>query len=250
MPSLAPLARLAATLALLGAAACGGGPLAPDAGARTLPTLDVALPDSVAEAYRRDAVTLAVRQHREGRSPAERPVEVPAALVDGFYRALAAVHASTGPARDTVVAVFRIHAFPEATQLLVGVDPAQPWTQGWARGETVTGNAAVDALVARYGLRVERYYPWVSGHAAVLGSARPLDVAALASRFAGLAGVRYAEPNGYMGDGDDIRARPVVGGWELDYSLGFGDCPAGCTGRRWWTFVVDPAGRVTYRGSR
>jgi hypothetical protein len=73
--------------------------------------------------------------------------------------------------------------------------------------------------------------------------------ATLAARFATMPGVIWAEPNGYGGDGNDIRARPENGGWRLEYSVGFGDCPAGCTGRRVWTFVADATGAVRYLGA-
>ena len=57
----------------------------------------------------------------------------------------------------------------------------------------------------------------------------------LAELFQPVSGVRYAEPNGIAGDGNDIVAR-------LDrtytFSRGFGDCPAGCIYRESWNFTV------------
>jgi hypothetical protein len=35
----------------------------------------------------------------------------------------------------------------------------------------------------------------------------------------------------------------------LDYSVGYGDCPAGCIGRRFYHFVVHADGTVEYRGA-
>jgi hypothetical protein len=205
--------------------------------------------DSAALSLRTDAVALAIRQVRQSRGPAQ--AEVPATMIESLQRALAAVHASRSPARDTVVALYRIRARPEPQELIVSVDTTQPWVRAWQRGETLTGNAEIDALLRQYGLVLRTYYPWSSGHAALLRATRPLNVVALEPLFARIAGVRYAESNDVMGGSHDIAAEwDGSGGWRLTYSLGYGDCPAGCISRRFWTFHVSATGVVTYLGSR
>ena len=50
------------------------------------------------------------------------------------------------------------------------------------------------------------------------------------------------------GDGNDIRAlrgAPIL----LDYSVGYGDCPAGCIARRTYHFAVHADGTVEYLGA-
>jgi hypothetical protein len=61
----------------------------------------------------------------------------------------------------------------------------------------------------------------------------------LAELFQPVSGVRYAEPNGVIGDGNDIVAR-----LDRTYTLsrGFGDCPAGCIYRESWDFTVTDQG--------
>jgi hypothetical protein len=51
--------------------------------------------------------------------------------------------------------------------------------------------------------------------------------------------VRYAEPNGIIGDGNDIVARA-----NRTYTLsrGWGDCPAGCISREYFDFTVTDQG--------
>jgi hypothetical protein len=51
-----------------------------------------------------------------------------------------------------------------------------------------------------------------------------------------------------VGDGPDIRASVHGEGWRLDYSVGFGDCPAGCIYRHTWSFAVSGDGVVTFLG--
>ncbi|AHG93562.1 hypothetical protein J421_6027 (plasmid) [Gemmatirosa kalamazoonensis] len=246
--------RLSRSLAIAGlaiaGAACSGQPTGPEFPPPA--SVVAALPDSAAAAYRHDAVALAVRELRRVGPPAAQPIEVPADLVESLYRSLAAVYAATSlPARDSVVTLYRIHAFGESQQLIViADDPLPRWADALAHGVLHTGDASIDALVARYGLTLDQRYALTTGLMVTLGATRPTNMAALATRFASIAGVRAAEPNGSGGDGDDIRAEPSSGGWRLEYSVGYGDCPAGCISRHYWTFDVDGAARVTYRGSR
>lgn len=68
----------------------------------------------------------------------------------------------------------------------------------------------------------------------------------LAELFRGISGVEYAEPNGLIGDGDD-----VIVGTDRTYTLshGFGDCPAGCIYRQSWKFGVSSIGVMLLNGS-
>lgn len=202
-------------------------------------------------AYEEDAVRLAIRYLEEIGSPARHDVDPPEGLVASLYRALGHVHGVSHPARDTVIEAHGIHTFPQpaSREIMVRVDPEQAWTHAWKALNAVTGNSAVDALVSDHALSVRQYHEWSIGEVAVLRAARPLNAAALAARFAPLEGVLSAEPNGSGGDGNDIRASRHADGWRLDYSIGFGDCPAGCIHRRTWSFAVGADGRVRFLGA-
>jgi hypothetical protein len=210
------------------------------------------VPDGpVRGAYQEDAVRLAIRHLVNIGAAARHDVDPPMPLVAGLFNALERVHAFTHPARDTVIDVYRIHTFPhpQTRQVMVRVDPAHAWTRAWSGGNTLTGNAAVDSLIVRYELTLHRYYLWTIGEVAVLAAGRPLNATALAARFAPITGVVWAEPDGMGGDGADIRASRSGDGWRLDYSVGYGDCPAGCIQRRTWSFSVSAAGMVRYLGA-
>jgi hypothetical protein len=63
-----------------------------------------------------------------------------------------------------------------------------------------------------------------------------------------LDGVRYAEPNGFVGDWSNVYP------WRLDEGMSYlwrdawGDCPAGCINSRFWYFRVTDAG-IEYVGT-
>jgi len=210
------------------------------------------LPDSIALDYRRDATTLAIRELQRAGPPALQSVEIPEALTAGLFGALAAVYRATSlPARDSVAVRYPIHAARQTGALLVSVDPSVSWVRMWRVGSRLTGNALIDTLVERYSLSVVGWYTFGSSPPiAIIGSAQPVNVAALAARFSGVSGVFYAEPNAFGGDGNDISAAAQADGWTLEYSVGWGDCLAGCIGRHWWSFRVNTAGAVTFLGSR
>jgi hypothetical protein len=237
------VALLIATLALSGCETVTEAPSVPG-------TPDALLPDELRAQYHTDGLRLAAR-HLETTGAYERnDVELPAALVTTLFNALSRVYAVEHPARDSVVELHRIHTFPDFPlhEVLVGVDPAQSWVQEWQSGNRLTGEPTVDAPMQADGLELVRYYGWISGNAVLLRSNQPLNTAALSRRFTGIAGVRYVEPNRYAGDGNDIRARIQGGAWRLDYSFGTGDCPAGCTYRRTWSFLVESSGAVRFLG--
>jgi hypothetical protein len=211
----------------------------------------VNLDGSVKSAYEESAAIMALRIVQAANGSALRSVELPPELVTSLYNALLRVHAFSHPARDSVVDLYRIRAFPRPTvrEIAVTADRTLPWMQKLRANQRPTGNEQVDALVSRYDLRTVHHFDWPGENLATVALAGPgpLNTIALAKEFGPIAGVRWSEPNGYVGDGDDIRVEARDGGWRLSYSVGSGDCPAGCIARTSWHFQVD-AGGVSYRG--
>ncbi|MBL0127917.1 MAG: hypothetical protein IPP83_10775 [Flavobacteriales bacterium] len=86
-------------------------------------------------------------------------------------------------------------------------------------------------------------------HLAVFQTAANQNLHALCALFAGMQGVLYAEPDGGCCDGNTITDSVYVDHVNIVYSHGWGDCPAGCTARRFWEFNVLPDCSVEYMGS-
>jgi len=214
---------------------------------------DSELPDSLRRAYLEDAGILTLRIVEDVGGEASDQVELPNELLNALYSALIHVYRATDlAARDTVVDMFDIHVMHTwaIRSLIVAVDSTKAWTEAWRNGERLTGNEQIDQLMETYDLELDEYYDFPWGPLVTLKSIRPLNMAALARRFAAINGVRYSEPNGGAGDGSNITARTEGTCWRLEYSLGWGDCPAGCIARRFWAFEVDHKGRVAFAGSR
>ena len=181
-------------------------------------------------------------------------IPIPDDAVQPYYAALIAVYNATAlPARDTVVAVYAIHTFgnPATHGLFLWASLSENWVQRLSLGEIPTGQPAVDSVLARYALSFTGAHILSSGEDALitLESAEALNIDALAPLLSGVAGVRYSSPNGMGGDGNDIEGTVEASRVVLAYSVGSGDCPAGCINRRYYRFAVTPDGTVEYLGA-
>ena len=97
---------------------------------------------------------------------------------------------------------------------------------------------AIDELNELYGLiDIEHHQGWL-----LLTFDGKYNTRLLAEIYnsSGLEGIRYAEFNGYVGDGSDIYADPPV----YTFVKKWGDCPSGCMHHNSWSFSVED-GRVS-----
>lgn len=213
---------------------------------------DSAVPDSVRDVYYEDAARLALRELDKNGDLADAPVELPGELVDSFYQALILVYNAVAlPARHAVVEQYNIHTFrwPESYRLAIGVDSTQAWVQALRRGESFTGDPQVDFLLQDFGLRFGSYEQ--RKKLLVLLAQKPLNMAALAKRFAALSGVYHAEPYDPVLvalDGGDIGATFEGEILNLYYKLGWGDCPSGCLHGHSWHFRIHSNNLVEFAG--
>ncbi len=200
-----------------------------------------------AAAYAEDAGTLAFR-HQLAAERDSATVELPDTFVRSVYEALIRVRAS-----EHGGLVADIHTLPTYVprEVVVSVDTSAAWVAAWRRSAATTGDDTVDRLIRAYSLSFVWYEAYRSTPyaSALIRSAAPLNTVALARQFSPAPGVRFAEPNGVIGDGDDIEAVRDRRGWTLTFSRGSGDCPAGCTERVYWTFRV-AGDDVAYLGTR
>lgn len=213
------------------------------------PADDTAVPEEVRSNYRTDASVLTLREISQSMLLSDAPVEIPADKAENYYNALIHVYNSISAWSDTVTRVVPIHVFPdvEIRQMIIALERDSAWTHAWRDGERLTGNPAIDELMNTWDLHLRSYHSWSFGHAVVLKANRDLNIHALIKKFEPIGGVRYAEPNSWGGDGNNIHAEwsdPFT--LKLTYSLGYGDCPAGCINRRFWEFEVSTTGEVQF----
>jgi hypothetical protein len=169
-----------------------------------------------------------------------------AAVARAYDRDLAAI-------RRAFPEVEGIQAFPrqDLKSVIVTLSPDAPWARGWTTENLLTGEAALDDLLRQYSLeKIERIGDFERGGPIffVLRFAQSLNTPPLTERIkAASAKIATANPNGIVGDGDNIIRTPTAapaGSRRYILSRGSGDCPAGCTERTSWEFTVSPDGNT------
>ncbi len=205
-------------------------------------------PDSIIEQYRDDADQLALGKIVRLHLTYEDSVEIPKIISDSFLNQLIAVYNAVGiPERDTVIDILNIHTFPDyyyMNTVVVAADSNLNWMQQLHNGFIPTGYQALDSLMAKYDLTIDDYETWSNWffyHTVTFKSQVNYNIPALAKAFEKLPDVHFSEPKPVIGDGNDIEDNLIFiegenYGYDLFYSFGWGDCPAGCTGRRAWWF--------------
>jgi hypothetical protein len=227
-----------------------------DSGNRDYPVISVpverVVPDSILDRYRMDAVRLAVR-HMEHAGMTE--VRIPDGLTESLLNALGCIYAARAlPARDTVMAIYPLHTFPDPQLyeiILFGIDASCEWVTRLTAGQRPVGQTRVDSLMSAYDLSFESAHG-IGGsiYFVVLRSSSPLQIRELVKRFSAIPCMAGAEPNGVCCDGSDIRAVADGDAWKFTFRLAWGDCPAGCIASHYWDFRVRSDGVVEYLGSR
>jgi len=204
---------------------------------------DSNIPDSIKNLYKIDAATLALRDVANDPESKYKLVEIPTELIELYYRGLVHIYyAMRYPPNNNIDG---IHVFPNPSVfgIAVLIDTTYDWAKAWKRGERLTGNAQIDAIMEEYNLQLKscRY------DAASIFSPRPINTFALANKFLGIPGVRVAESNGYIGDGSDIKAEIKDPYLLYIFTVGWGDCPSGCINRHYWDIAVEYNGNVIFQ---
>lgn len=207
---------------------------------------DSGMADSLKAIYQDEAFFLALREILSDPEISDTTTYPSPASLQRFYNALIHVHTETHAVRDSLIETYGIRLFQEFVpgELLVGVSASTDWASAWRNGERLTGNPSIDRLLNRYEF-VLKSYSDISHHA-LLSSSRRFNVYSVGQQFKQVTGVSYAEPNGRVGHGDNITGEADMVGVHLTYSVGYGDCPAGCISRHSWDVSVDYSGNVMF----
>lgn len=218
-------------------------------------TLDMVVADDsntptvLAERYRRDAESLALRYLHESSDDDYEGVEISKFIIDIHYYSLIHVfNAVNIPARDTVVANnIHTHGVPDTRELYVAFSRDSICAEAWSAGQQMTGVAIIDSLMSYYDLLPIRYHSYPSNEydVAVLRSGRPLNINALAIFFKHTGYFQYAFPNAIaIFLSNNISTQLLRDHILIDYRL-WGDYPY-----RYWSFRVFKNGNVEFVGSR
>jgi len=190
--------------------------------------------------YQHDASQLAIRSMLNNPDLVNE-VKIPDQLFQNYLDALLAVfNVEEIPERDIVIECLNVHTFPipNPTTIDLGADTSFQWVQTLASAGLPSGNEEIDELFSSYNLYVNSANQIGANLWFSISSYQYLNTTALASLFAEISGVNWAEPSGIFGGGADITSAQGDPYVDLTYSYGWGDCQAGCIFNRYWRFRV------------
>ncbi len=213
--------------------------------------------DSIQELYKEDAALLALKWLYDTKSSDTISIAIPQAEKDTIMKSLMAVYNATSlAARDTVIEIFNIHAWPSPSKSIIAdVMDTNTSITYFLNNTYPTGNAILDTLINTYKLTVTSvnigFMPYT--FIAELSFPTMLNSYALVDSISLVPGVSMAEINYPYGDGNTISFFEYLTGsgtfHKLIYSYGWGDCLSGCINRRSWEFNIYPDCSVEYLGS-
>ena len=197
---------------------------------------------AVAARFHFDAKSLAFHRQIQGLGDSS-TIAIPDSLYQRALKTLISVFQLTNdPARGEVFSFMHLfYGYPYRYPLSIylAVDTSETWAKNFQSGVFPTGDPVVDNLVSTYQLKARPFITSMSTRTLVVDSPFPLNLFALSKAFSDAAGFKYAEPKPILGDGD----RTIIQSWAdpmvIDFSFGWGDCPAGCIYRHYWRFSVD-----------
>lgn len=166
--------------------------------------------------------------------------------VDKILGIIQAVYNADVPERDTVFDIYKIHGYYcySLSSISLKVKTELPEIQNLANGIFPTGNASLDDLLNAYrfdSVSVSYDYPsfpWLTIYTKGEYNMIPVEKA-----FGDIKSVQIAEFNkGCIGDGNHITLIRKSDYAIITFSIGYGDCPAGCIYHRYWEFKVSDGG--------
>jgi hypothetical protein len=199
------------------------------------------IPSSLDRQFRRDAARLALRLDAEKEDIRYLPIAISRDNISSLYKALSFIYQNEEAGK--ALAKCNIHTFPNPSidHLVVIYKKNVDWAAPLRQGITETTNKELNQLLDKYDLAIERSMQWNDTQDAItLRSKEPLNMAALADKFRDIQGVVQTDLGSTKLGGNDIKARRVGGGWEIDYVLSIN-----ATQQHTWKFKALENGQVS-----
>lgn len=211
---------------------------------------DDQFPPYLKEIYKKDATRLALRLLNVEQRLSQQTVKVPDELVTAVYNALVAVRLSDFGAVDTIARIYNVRTFPvpNVETLILVFEHDAPWVKPIKERKDTTGSVTINRIIRQHNLVMTRMVYLDEERAGlVLQSKEPVNMPALAHKFFTEEGIGSIEEVLPYGDGNDINIARTKTGWDVTYSVRFGNCVNQCQKSFNWKFTVAGSdGKVAY----
>jgi hypothetical protein len=205
-----------------------------------------AIPASVDRQFKRDAARMALRLEMEREDARYLPVSIGRDNINGLYKALSNIYLLDETGKS--IARCNIHTFPNPSidHIVIIFKRNVEWAALLRQGITETTNKELNNLLDQYDLAIEKHIQWNDTQDAItLRSKEPINMAALAGQFDNIPGVVQIDLGLPKFGGNDIKAKRITGGWEIEFIYSFGGT-AGTGGKiHTWKFKALDNGQVS-----
>ena len=181
------------------------------------------VPTSIDRQFRRDAARLALRLEAEKDDVRYLSVGINRDNLMSLYRALCNIYIKDETGKS--IARCNVHTFPNPSidHLVIIYRRNVDWAAPLSKGISETTNHDLNKLLDQYDLAIERHVQWNDTQDAItLRSKEPLNMAAISERFRDIPGVMQIDLGQPKFSGNDIRAKRISGGWEIEFVLAIG----------------------------
>lgn len=220
-----------------------------------LPTFfvdDSRFPNYLKQIYKRDAARMSIRLLNEELRVSKQTIQIPEELVQAIYNAMVAVRTSDYGAVDTMANQYYVRTFPvpNVEKIVLVAEHDAPWLAPLKQRQDTTGDVQINRIIREHNLIITKLVHLDEERVAlVLQSREPINVPALMMRFFISEGIGSIEEVLPYGDGNDISIQRTKKGWDLVYSLKFGNCSLQCQKYRSWSYSIEEDGSVSYNGT-
>ncbi len=205
-----------------------------------------AVPASIDRQFKRDAARMALRLDTDKEDARYLPVAISRDNINSLYKALTNIYINDETGKS--IARCNIHTFPNPSidHVVIIYKRSADWAAPLSQGVSETTNKEFNRLLDQYDLAIEKHVQWNDTQDALtLRSKEPLNMAALAGQFDNIAGVVQVDLSLPKFGGNDIKAKRISGGWEIDFIYSF-SATAGSNGKQHvWKFKALDNGQVT-----
>lgn len=208
--------------------------------------------------YLNDAKFLALREmHSDSTSTYVDSVDIPTDLTNKYLGVLSEIYSLDNQVIDSIFNIYDIHASPihafpnePYSEIRMDGDTNYTWIKNYMVDSFVSGNPQFDSIVTKYDFKLQSYINFSTGLSSMsITTPRILNLESLADSLNTIEGLKFVDAvRAWYGDGNDIQFSTASDTSYIAFSIGWGDCPAGCIYRKYWKFSVFDC-NATYLGT-